>query len=485
MILLCAVTAYLFAAIDGAAASSDRQSGHSNKTKDPAGKPATNLGHAKPPKYASDDPQSPYFLIERLQKAAYASPSATPLFNDPAVERKAYAELMRAHRNDPDAIGLHVSFDTSALQHLMADIVNRPMPTRFESPGNYFILQTHFEAIERAIKDLKLSAVRPIFGSVPSADLDAQSFAYRGRNVVLLNTQVFRCAFGLSGSVLGTFRVVRQKDSEPDKPTIVGIDHSFATFNDLVKNSTVTKEFIQELLESILNVSIPLVSNPNRLDAVLLHLQSLLTEAAEVWIISHEYGHVISGNGSRVSKLYGAADVPAAKKVMVDQTVFSLSDEIQADKLGYIILTTILDKGSNKGDPLWQYFGRFAPVFQLECMSIFADVRALLETGSLPAYPSDSEIESTLVQLSKSERATLPKSWTELRPSLAVRLYVMKRRVQEDVGSLDPNSEDGKAAIVGQAMCWNLEQLWLRSGPILVELEKTRGEALKRMVPKN
>ena len=199
-----------------------------------------------------------------------------------------------------------------------------PPPTEFESPGWHLVVAGLCERIETGAKSLKIEVGgRPLFATLPSGRMNA--FAYRpGRSVLtLFNVGLFGMLNALSKLLSLAF---------PLEPTVqgkvkfdVGDKHFSAQ---LLSKPGIRHRFVELFRAYIVDGDMSFAPR-YVLGKERLRLQQIILKSAELFVVGHEYGHVINGDltraRSRASALAGR---------QVSELHFGWSREYKADLRG-------------------------------------------------------------------------------------------------------------------------------------------------------
>jgi hypothetical protein len=208
------------------------------------------------------------------------------------------------------------------------DLRTNPPPTEFESPGWHLVLARLCERIEMGARFLKIEVGdRPLFASLPSGRMNA--FAYRagGPVLTLFNVGLFGMLNGLSKLLSLAFPFKRTADGKTR--FAVGNEHFSAQ---LLSTPGIKHRFVELFRAYIVDGDMSFAPR-YLLGKERLRLQQIILKSAELFVVGHEYGHVINGDLTRARSRAAAL---AGRKV--SELHFGWRREYQADARGLEIM---------------------------------------------------------------------------------------------------------------------------------------------------
>ena len=168
-------------------------------------------------------------------------------------------------------------------------------PTRFEESNTFSIMSQLNEQIDTVIAthQIPLSA-KPIFGTLSTGRVNAVTVAVprAGGYLVLLERQLFFFALLIGKAVALTFAIESGKDDEPAS-VLLNRDAAAARLD---ADDTPIRRFL-ETVSAYATTGVPTNAPPYVLsDHRYQALSGMLCEAMELFVLGHEYGHVIAGH---------------------------------------------------------------------------------------------------------------------------------------------------------------------------------------------
>ena len=342
--------------------------------------------HTQTPIFLSDHDKV-YAYLEAVQRSAYANdPKAYRWTGEPKDVRTVYGILdqIGCGESDPTCTA-NDKDETARLRKLVLANLAKPVPTRWEEPVSYSILQNVVSEVEKTQED-RVKSTMPRFGTLPTTTLNARTVIVPGTKLPLmvLNSQLFSFSYESlkvyldlvnihSGSSAGA--IVFDSDTFNKGPS-ANEDIVFR-LSQVWEDATSHRRIIEH-------------TKPKADTEILL---SEMIDAIEFFVVAHEYGHIVlhhsTGRASTMS-LAGISDV----KMLENQRTWA--QEIDADHFACELLDQHLALKYQGGDPNGlRSFLRLAPqfFFILETQSRIAQV--LSETHDLPAQPTEEE-ENTI-----------------------------------------------------------------------------------------
>jgi hypothetical protein len=190
-------------------------------------------------------------------------------------------------------------------------------PTRFESPHWHHLTSLYCAQIERAARSLRMGlSAPPLFGTLPVGSMNAFALRVRGTTITLFHVGMFnflnqiskvvalavplegeatrRSAAARPGAPRARRRVAgrRRSGSPPPKTFVLA---ARAAADRLSARPEVGRRF-QNVVEAYLVEGDPLASRRFVVSGARQLLVHQLLTSAELFVLSHEYGHVILGH---------------------------------------------------------------------------------------------------------------------------------------------------------------------------------------------
>lgn len=295
------------------------------------------------------------------------------------------------------------------------------LPTRFENPSSYRIILDLRKEIEEASKDLSISIpIELVVGTLPTGQVNARviKIPSNGDFVVVFESGFFTFANLLAKATIKAMPFI---GTENDKL-------SFSTDWDGSVNSDALRRF-QEVIIAYLLHGQPNAAPPYLIDYPHQRLTNILRNSMELFVIGHEYGHVIGGHfstGQKTSAFLIGNEV--------NEIIYSWQQEFEADAWGLqLMLHAMMKKGHDLSLSFW------GADFFFSCIDVVERSTSIIRTGELKNQPLGSHPPA------KARREALRK--------------VLKRSLSEDQtkGPID----------LGMKLERIMEELFNRTRPIL------------------
>jgi hypothetical protein len=282
------------------------------------------------------------------------------------------------------------------------DNQDRLVPTRFEDPRMYAVLQTLVEWVEESVRQLRLPLkASPAFGSLPTGQVNAMTVAIPDGSgyVVLFEDQLFMFALLFSKALARAIPL----DSQDD-----GGLHFSTDLERVRRRIDEDPSVVDRFADVVLAYAIH--GQPSRArqyypEAAYGYLSDVLRESMETFVLGHEYGHVIAGHLERAEPVGRALSAEE-----VDEVNFDWDQEYEADYLG-VALTLAAMNRERHVDASLSFWG--ADVF-FSVMDVMDRAVSLLRYGDetvtvLGTHPPSAErravIRAALPTLLEAEQA--------------------------------------------------------------------------------
>lgn len=248
------------------------------------------------------------------------------------------------------------------------------LPTRFESPIQYSILNGLVEKIKKTIKTLGLDAEKfPLYSTIPTGLVNAQAIrlSCSEKNFLLFDSQIFTyCnlfakAFALCIPILESEDGAYRFSVDPDD---VGEN---------IKNNKQCIEKFEELLSVLDETEVPSMVKPYIPGDAHLQLAGLFRIGMEVFLVAHEFGHVFANHlDSFISK-------SAIDGALGESMSASHLQEYEADSIGLIL--TLKSRVDDGFDISMSFIGAYLFFVALDLQDRYS---FYLERGDLSQYSS-------------------------------------------------------------------------------------------------
>ncbi len=336
---------------------------HADDTAKPAAQAGT-MAPAQPRRYLSDSDPT-YAVLEGFQKREYGRETtrrSRVISQEQLVQME---ELMRTSSGGPDSPAAgsvdgsraeYEAFRRETHGQHIREVRELVLPTRYENPLWYLHVQTLTQRIESTLQATgNAPRHRVIFGTSPTRTVGAQVLAVPGSSdhVAIFHEDLFHATYLLMKVLVQTLDWRETRTSyERDR------------IKERVKDPDVQRRFREAMAWYAKPAGSPsfYVLEPNQ-----TRLANVLTRGMELFVIAHEYAHVLLGHTRRGDSV-------------ADQ-LWSWRQEIAADSLACeIVLATAQHSGSDfeNGFALW------GPELMLAGLDILERVDAFTRTGTAP-----------------------------------------------------------------------------------------------------
>jgi hypothetical protein len=318
-------------------------------------------------------------LAERLQGASSA---------DQNIENKILEEVLKA-RAAFIAPGETDELRKSLIEHVRAIQV----PTKFEDPLQYSMMRSAADQIERAVSDLKfLLPVHPQIGTLPTGQVNAKAIMLPDSNEYLI----------LFESELLTFVLLLSKvvaRATPFKRSNSSGRLAFSTAkDDWVRTLREQPEILfrfQEVMLAYLLVGRPSAATQYVLEEPYGSLAMNLRRSMVLFVLGHEYGHIIDGHFSRLR--VSSVDAEDNRRQIVLQ---NWRREFEADVKGLDLMATAMQ--TDGVDITLSYSGAD---FFFSCLEIVEQGIAILRTGKIIKYAASDSHPTAWMRREKLRKA--------------------------------------------------------------------------------
>jgi len=428
------------------------------------------------------DPTYKYF--EAIQRTAYqSSPITREMWQNVEALKRSLKENDKELRQRPNSLGSGSPVTDKDSDRITNAVLSQKLPTCYENPLIYYMLNEYVKRIELARKQLGFSLnLPPKFGSLPTADINAYTYpATTVRDsVIAFNTQLFMFAYQMTKVTMPTISVsndTRTKRVEVDL-SLDGAKRSIERNGDLKTN------FAMALLEFLLLVDPSTEPLDQAYDAVLINF----TEGMEMFAVAHEYGHVIKAHSivrTKQMQLFSeeVTDTPASATVVLR----SWQQELEADQVGLQLVIQALRHPAD-GDPVtnkrWLY-SVYGALFFFKCMDMIDNAKYIRDQGQ--AMPLRSPAEEEYIRAVADGRVTADqhKKYDSLKledhPPAWLRLERVRKALDDYLKRESIDQETKDFSRIGMGLISNIDVLWESCLPRLpVIIQAVRQQRMKK-----
>ena len=311
-------------------------------------------------------------FIENLQRRVYSYFDMEHKLSEEdkrKIENKVLEEILQKITpfTPPEKIG--------EIREYVKDLVSKmkmEVPTRFENPMNYLIISNLKTQIEEAAKDLSVPIpTELVVGTLPTGRVNAMTINVPSSDdfVVLFESELFTFANLLSKVVVKAM-------------PFTGIKNGMLTFStdlDRPLDSDVLRRF-QEVIFAYLLLGRPSAAPPYIIEGPYIFLAGYLRDSMELFVLGHEYGHIIKrhfSTGQKTSFFLGGEEV--------NEIVYNWQQELEADALGMqLMLHAMLKRGMDLSLSFW------GADFFFSCIDIVERGISIIRTGEEDDRPLTS-----------------------------------------------------------------------------------------------
>lgn len=303
------------------------------------------------------------------------------------------------------------------------------VPTPYEDPLRYSLLRRHARDIEVAAmeKGMELGN-RPLFGTLPTGQVNGATYLVPGttEHVVVLEKELFTFALLLSKAICCTLPL--------DAGTRAA---TFATdVDDIKRRIEQQPELAERFTELILAYTItgrPSTARPYWPERPYQTLAGVLRRSIELFVLGHEYGHVVAGH---------LLEMPATSE---DATAIAYSwrQEYAADEIGIMLCLRVMDEfGCDTAMSFWGADGYFSGI----------DIMDRATSLLLHGYEERQKLSS--------------------HPPSQERREHLRQALPELLNPRNGADEHAKATGLGSVVAAIVDELWARSRPTVMAAHK-------------
>jgi Zn-dependent protease with chaperone function len=276
-------------------------------------------------------------LLEWLQESVYAQ-----LGTQPEIDRDEYRAVLERIANEMMQ-KYSPLYKPEQLQKLRTELLKmadeqmaQELPTRYENPLTYGIVLGLKQQIEEAAKELSMTIpIPPLVGTLPTGQVNAMAIPVpsSGEYLVVFESELFNFALLLSKAVIVALPLVTGEDGHLELST-----NNADVEKHIAENPEAVDRF-REVLFAYLFEGRPGAAPPYIPDPPYSDLASYLRDSLELFVMGHEYGHIIAGHVS--AKQLTSTTIGG---VRIDEYRRSWEEELVADSIGAALLLPAMTK---------------------------------------------------------------------------------------------------------------------------------------------
>lgn len=205
---------------------------------------------------------------------------------------------------------------------------DNPAPTEFDSPAWHMVAAGLCNRVEEAADSLGIEIPeRPLFGTLPIGRLNAFALRSKRRVLTLFNVGLFDVLNAVSKLVSLVFPI---ESATGERAAFAVGSEQFS--EQLLSKPGIKHRFVELFRAYVVDGDVSF-SPRYRLGKDRLHLQQILLHSSEVFVVAHEYGHVIHRH------LSGAkAQATALAEKEVSELRYDWLQEYEADARGFELM---------------------------------------------------------------------------------------------------------------------------------------------------
>jgi len=396
-----------------------------------------------------------YREFEMIQVDAYLSNKDFRIFLESDLRNRVKQSVFKELRDRAFAQTGVIIVTQEFERYFEAEVASLKVPTCYENPFFYLMMDQYARDVETARQELGLSlAVRPRFGSLPSNDINAYTYPLSGgrAHVIAINSQLFNFIYQMTAlSVHGVDPALNKRQlSQAEVITngLIGIAY----------NPQAQKSFVASIVGLLLGK--PIARGP------VSHLEEPLViffaAAMERFVFAHEYGHLIRTHRSpKTSRPTGATG-----SFEYDVLKWSWRQEFEADSVGLKLVIQILLRSAQDNPSLTAYYiyALKAPLFFFECEELLDQARYMQETGKMP--PPLTDKDKSFVRncangtILKADRKRCVNDILNNHPPAWLREERLQRPINDALARLPGNEATAEAAQKGSEMLFSVDFFW-------------------------
>ena len=274
------------------------------------------------------------------------------------------AKFNKLHGVDPDR---------EALQELFGAMSSRPLPTRYEDALILITLDSLAKRIAAAAKaSTRGLPYAPKYGSIPTKIIQPRVLQVPDSKefLIVFDHDIFTFTSLMANAVIQLADVEKA-------PAGYKVSLSKQTVDDKLAHShEAEKRFFDVLWGYVVKKDVA-SARPYLLEEPYHMLGLALADGANLFIVGHEYAHVILGHISEASSFSPGRLGFGPGAITVSEADHAKEREMEADEYG-VFLTS---KALQDSDGELIAMGRWGPTFMLTCMDILDQAQHMHQTG--------------------------------------------------------------------------------------------------------
>lgn len=303
------------------------------------------------------------------------------------------------------------------------------VPTKYEDPGWYSVLTNLAERTDKAASKLGMTVpVAPLLGTLPSGRVNAAAICLGPKDYII----VFEVGlFGFANLLSKVIALAMPFRGDVDGKL------EFGTEITTLPEEAVAR--FQDVLFAYLFLGHPHFAQPYLPPPHLQGVASLLRKSMELFVLGHEYGHIISGhfgNALPSSNLLGG--------VNTEEVTRSWIQEFEADAVGTsLVVSAMAQDGMDLALSFW------GADFFFSCIEIIERTVSIIRTGKADEIHLDSH------------------------PPAHMRREQLRQSLVKSIDAEYKGRAEG-AVELGKQLERIVEQLWDSTAPVVMQFRRRK-----------
>lgn len=419
------------------------------------------------------DTDAAYEYLEKIQHAALgkASESRQKEIAEKLDDvRFIYREI---YKNKSVVSGSGPGINEKEFMRLIEERVALHLPTRYEDPFTNIIMEGLTSKILKACDALSLELSQTLrFGTIHHPIMNAYTIAVpdSSEHLVVVSDRLFSFIHEMAKVALSPTVI----EFSPSKQAIEYNMSETTAANHIRANPELQRYFVSMILDFLL-----IVPGEHRIiGRDIMPLVSALVEGSELFIVGHEFGHVIGQHVPKKMTLF-KLNSPAGehRDEPPERVVRSWRQEVEADIYGFQLMMTAL---GNNSQTTTSDISLLAPLFFFKCVEILEKAKFLLENGVEENSLSETELTKILdalisvldeedeYEVNDLELSSLSRKYGE-HPPVFLRHFLLSRLLESAMPD-DGRGLDPQAIQLSSTVERNLDLFWMETVPTFEKL---------------
>jgi hypothetical protein len=299
-----------------------------------------------------------YEMLENRQRAIYENDKFSTQWKNSKEEIELLIEIAKKY---------HIK-----KKDVLDKLQSLTLSTRYEHPVSFSILKDNIYTVEEQLKKNGIGFKAPKYGTLPTTKLNASTnITFPESPLIIVNSGVFNFCHELLKIAFKTIEFSADKHQ-------VSITYSDEILDDLIAHDQDLIVKFSRALEDYANNRV--IKSQYTADTLQANLEIGLVSCMEIFILAHEYGHMILGHKSIENEDLEVRSGNRNTEKSLNIVLNSWQQEIEADFFGIIILDSYLQSNPSEFDSLL----KFAPYIYFSLAEIAEESAFILKNKRLP-----------------------------------------------------------------------------------------------------